>query len=139
MKLSKRTVVALFLIGLPLHTFLMMVLFGALRIPSNIIGILSTWKEGLVGCITLLIAVSQIWRKRPRFIRLTVTDCFVILFALWVGARLIWSYVVGSNLPLNATLYGLRFYLLPIALYAMGRLVPLNNHNLRQMLWGITQ
>ena len=137
MRLSRKSVALLFLIGLPLHTFLMMVLYGTLRIPSNVIGILSTWKESLIAFVTLLIVYSSISKSPIRFVRLTTTDCLILLFSLWLGIRLIWSYAVGSNLPLNATVYGLRFYLLPVALYAIGRLAPLKNHRLQQVFWGL--
>lgn len=135
-----------FLLLLPLHTFAMMVLFGALGMPSRVITVLSAWKEvlafGTAG-VVVTIGVVHLFRESGRRavarIRagLTSIDWLVILFSIWVIARTLYGFAFGSVIPLSAQVYGLRFYLVPIALYIIGRLIQMNAIHLRRALWGL--
>lgn len=128
-------VVWLFVIGLPLHTFVLMVLFGGLGLPRPIISVLSVWKELLaLGAATVFatrVLPQTLLRGR---VRLTGTDRWMVAFTAWIGLRLVLSHALGSGVPLGIEVYGLRFYLLPVGLYVIGRTAPLEPKTVARVL-----
>lgn len=129
----------IFLIGLPTHTFLMMILFGKLGIPEYVVTFLSAWKELLVIIIIIFAVVQfiiQILKDRQFVIPvLSVTDKFIALFIIWIIIRCIISLYTTSSISLSIYIYGLRFYLIPVGLYTIGRIGLLRQTNVRRMEW----
>jgi hypothetical protein len=145
-----RLVLWALVIGLPLHTFVMMVLVGPIGLLGRVVTVLSAWKELLaLGTATILLSLIALrafqdgaggWRMALARARAAVTwlDGMVALFALWVLVRAAWSLKFGSPIPVSAQLYGLRFYLVPLALYVIGRIVLLTPEQFRRLLWALT-
>ncbi len=134
-KLTLERLLWVFIIGLPLHTFVMMILFGVAGLPVWTITVLATWKELIAigaACIFILRALPALLRGP---IRITLSDQLVLLLIIWVFGRLTWSYFDGNVVPLTAQIYGLRFYIIPLALYAVGRLGILSDSVRNRLLW----
>ncbi|NNJ11446.1 hypothetical protein EKD04_014000 [Chloroflexales bacterium ZM16-3] len=133
--LNQSQLIWLFIIGLPLHSFISMVLYGMLHIPGGVITALSVWKElvALIAAVVFIIRAVPAIIHRP--IRITLVDSFVLLFAVWVFGRLCWSNVDGSAVPLQAQIYGMRFYIIPLSLYAVGRLAVLDVNAHEKLYW----
>lgn len=133
--LTQNQLIWLLIFGLPLHSFVSMILYGRLHVPSSVITVLSTWKEGVaLGAATIFIA-RALPTPLQRRLRLSNVDMLTLLFSAWLLARLAWANLDGSAVPLQAQVYGLRFYLIPLSLYAIGRLAPLSEANRERFYW----
>ena len=84
MKIGKKMVVMLFMLGLPLHTFLMMFLFGRVGVPANIIAALTIWKEAIIIALVAIICIRVVLIQNYQSMRLTRTDCLMALFSAWI-------------------------------------------------------
>lgn len=128
-------VIWVFMVGLPLHTFAQMVLYGGLGVPGGVIEVLSVWKE-LLALGAAGVFAARIW-TRPLLqgrLYLTRTDKWIAVFSVWVVLRLVLSRVLDTGVPLGIEVYGLRFYLLPVVLYVLGRTIQLRSRLLTRML-----
>jgi hypothetical protein len=121
--------------GLPLHTFVMMVLYGRLGLPAGIISALSVWKELLVlvaSLVFIIRALPSVLRQKLRF---TLIDIFALLLTIWISGHILWDNLLGTAVPPLAQAYGLRFYAIPLVLYAIGRLAPLKTLQRERCYW----
>jgi O-Antigen ligase len=123
------------IIGLPLHTLMMMFLYGTLRVPAGIITALATWKEALALCLAGVFMLRSLPTLARGRLRITLADILALAFGAWVMGRLLWSHLDGTAVPLQAQVYGLRFYIIPLALYVIGRLAPLSERGREQIYW----
>lgn len=123
------------IIGLPLHTITMMFLYGRLQVPTGIITALATWKEILALSAAGIFAVRALPTLARGRLRITLVDLLALAFGAWVIGRLLWSNLDGTAVPLQAQVYGLRFYIIPLALYMAGRLATLSQLGREQIYW----
>jgi hypothetical protein len=125
------------LAGLTLHTLVLMLLFGVVGVPARLITVLSAWKEVLVAVAAAGLILGLLFKGRWRSIRLVGADYLAAGLLLLVLVEGVVAMLPGHLLPFLAVLYGMRFYLVPLAAYAIGRLMPLSRRDLRVVLLAI--
>jgi hypothetical protein len=106
----------------------MMLMFAKLGIPASVVTPLSAWKEALaLGIGGFLLLRSSLIAVSVARIRVTFTDLCMAAFGIWVVMRLLLANLTGGQLTFTTQLYGIRFYLVPVCLYLIGRLAPLSH------------
>ncbi len=110
--------------GLPFHSLMVAVLFGALGFQAGTVRLLAAWKEIAVIGLIVLVIVRALLGKGPRvsvsWVDMAVVSLLLIAGGFFVAGK-VWLQV---ELPRGAELYGLRdigFFLL---LYFVGRASP---------------
>jgi hypothetical protein len=127
----RRPVLALyaFVVGLVLHNTVSLLLFAA-GVEGWQLTFVQSWKETLLA-VALTRGGWDLARGRRAF-RVTAVDVVAVVFAAAVVLyALIPQSALGGEASPKAELYGLRHYLLPVAAFFAGRLVPLRPFELR--------
>ncbi len=119
-----RVALLLLVIGLAAHNLAMALLWQA-GIPSGPFGLLSAWKEGVLLAALLIAGVATLRRRDG--LRGTWADAFALAYALVV---VVWWALpqgwLGGEATASGEAHAVRHHLLPVAAYALGRLVPLD-------------
>src|SRR5207245_130414 len=115
---------ALFIWLLPLHSLAITVLFGAIGLPATTVRVIAAWKELLIG-VLFAIAVTHALlgvgvQRHVHWLDLAVAALAFVALGYLVGAN-VWF---GSDLPVNAQLYGARDTAFVSLLYFVGRASP---------------
>jgi glycosyltransferase involved in cell wall biosynthesis len=118
----------IYVVALPLHNLLMALLFRATG-DITFVKFMQPWKEYILAVAFLRVGVpaARNWLQVRR-IRLTALDTVIVLFiALCALSVLLPSHVIH----LTGRIYGFRELVLPMSLYFLGRLLPLNRRDMR--------
>lgn len=132
------TALYIFIVGLPLHNFLMALLFQ-LTGSVTFVKLAQPWKEVLLALALARLAIpaAQAW-QRDRRLRLTLLDVVAVAFgALCVASTLLPAHAVAAGAtPISFTgrLYGLRQMIEPLAVYAVGRLAGLDRRTIQTVV-----
>ena len=127
----------LVLAGLTVHTLVLMVLYALVGLPGRYVTVLSAWKEGLVALAAVGLVGGAVLRRTGGSFRWMPSDVSAAALVALVIAEGFLAAAFSHLLPLTAVLYGMRFYLVPMAAYGVGRLMPLSERDLRMVLWAI--
>jgi len=110
--------------GLPFHSLMVAVLFGALGLQAGTVRMLAAWKEiavlGLVALVVFRTATGKGPRVTISWIDLAVGSLLVVAFAFFIAGHA-WLRI---ELPKGAGLYGLRDIAFFLLLYFVGRASP---------------
>ncbi len=111
---------------IPLYDGLLRVVTWQLRWPDSWIRILSLWKEGVVLLLFAVLLVQHLTGRRRLRWRLYQFD-------IWLLALLVLSLAyVPIATRLGIGVYGLRNYMLPLAVFVLARLIP---YSRRDLVW----
>lgn len=124
-----RLALGAFVVGLALHNLVMALLWD-LGLRGAGLDVVAAWKEAL-----LLVALAAVlWRSR-RLPAVTLADRLALVYALLVVAYAVlpqdW---LGGDATGRGVLLALRHDLVPVAAYALGRLVVLARPHVRRLL-----
>lgn len=124
------------LAGLTMHTLLLTLLVGAMHPSPSLVTALSAWKEALalVASGALLATAATGGLRRSAW---TGSDVIITAFLIVVGVGTAISLTAMQLLPRGAVLLGVRFYLVPLAVYCIGRLLPLRMQDVRVVLTAV--
>lgn len=110
--------------GLAFHILIIAVLFGALRLPTNVVRTIAAWKEMAVVLLLFVVGVRAATGRGAR-VRIGAADLCVMA---WLSLALIFflteNVVWGGNVPLNAAAFGVRDISFFLLLYFIGRATP---------------
>jgi hypothetical protein len=110
--------------GLPFHSLMVAVLFGAVGLDADTVRMLAAWKEILVLGMVVFVIFRAMSGKGPgvtiSWIDLAVGGLFLIAFAFFVAGEA-WLQI---ELPKGAGIYGLRDIVFFLLLYFIGRASP---------------
>lgn len=110
--------------GLPFHSLIVALLFGALGFEVGTVRMLAAWKEVLVVAMVVYVIFRAVRGKGPgvtiSWIDLAVSALFVIAIAFFVAGEA-WLQI---ELPKGAGIYGLRDIVFFLLLYFVGRASP---------------
>src|SRR5215212_2301694 len=110
--------------GLPFHSLMVAVLFGALGLDADAVRMVAAWKEILVLGMVVFVIFRAAAGRGPRvtisWIDMAVGALFFIAFAFFVGGDA-W---LRLELPKGAGIYGLRAIVFFLLLYFVGRASP---------------
>lgn len=106
-----------FVVMLPVYLMSLVMLYGVLGVPAIVIRLLQPWKE-IVLLLALIGACSRQWRVHVP-VTLRGIDWLVIVFVMLNVAYVL--FPVGTS-DFGVRLAGLRANLIPVPLYALGRL-----------------
>src|SRR5687768_11196152 len=110
--------------GLPFHSLMVAVLFGAIGFQADTVRMLAAWKEIAVLGLIAFVVFRAITGKGPRvaitWIDLTVGGLLFIAFAFFVAGHA-WLRI---ELPPGAAIYGIRDIAFFLLLYFVGRASP---------------
>jgi glycosyltransferase involved in cell wall biosynthesis len=129
---------ALFIIivVLPLHNLAMAFLLTQTGSVS-FVKLIQPWKEALVAVALARVLVPMVYRalrRRPAAVpslRLTPLDVIVALFVLLCAISVA---LPNHFISLTGRLYGFRDLVMPLAVYALGRLAPLSRRDLKAVV-----
>src|SRR6185312_16521174 len=109
----------IFVLALPLHNFLMALLFHATG-DATFVKLIQPWKEIVLAVALLRAGVPALlgW-LRTRRLRLTMLDALILLF---VGVCLVSVAIPSHSVTLAGRALGFRQLALPFAAYFLGRL-----------------
>ena len=118
-----RVALVVLIVGLALHNLVMGLLTGA-GVTGGALDVVSAWKELVL--LAALVAAALAAGSLPR---LMLADRLVVVYAAFVFLYLLLpqSWLDGSATT-RGELYALRHHLLPVAAYALGRLLALEGH-----------
>jgi len=110
--------------GLPFHSLMVAVLFGALGFQAGTVRMLAAWKEIAVIGLVVFVIVRAVLGKGPRvsvsWVDLAVGSLLLIAGGFFVAGH-VWLQI---DLPRGAELYGLRDIAFFMLLYFVGRASP---------------
>lgn len=110
--------------GLPFHSLMVAVLFGALGFRADTVRLLAAWKEIAVLGLVVLVVVRAVLGKGPRasisWVDLAVSSLLLIAGGFFIAGH-VWLQI---DLPRGAELYGLRDIAFFMLLYFVGRASP---------------
>jgi O-Antigen ligase len=110
--------------GLPFHSLMVAVLFGALGFRADVVRIVAAWKEiavlALIGFVIVRAALGKGPRASVSWIDLAVGSLLTIAGAFFVAGH-VWFQI---DLPKGAELFGLRDIAFFLLLYFIGRASP---------------
>jgi|GEM_PF-994012 len=110
--------------GLPFHSLMVAVLFGALGFRADVVRIVAAWKEIAVLALIGFVIVRAVLGKGPRasvsWVDLAVGSLVIIAGAFFVAGH-VWLQI---DLPKGAELFGLRDIAFFLLLYFVGRASP---------------
>jgi hypothetical protein len=123
-------VVGAFVVGLALHNLVMAGLWEA-GVRGGALDVVSAWKEALLAAALLLAC----WRLRG-LPPLVAADWLALAYTLFV---LVYAVLpqdwLDGGASTRGVLYGLRHDLVPVAAYALGRLVVVSAEERRRLGW----
>jgi hypothetical protein len=121
------TVVVVWLLAwLPLQTPVVMLVYQYGGLPAEAARGVLLVKDLVVAILLLVLAVRHIGHLRLRWF-----DWMAIAYVALVGIYSIVPWLFGSQLPLVAVAASARIFVLPVELYAVGRLAVVAGLNLR--------
>jgi O-antigen ligase len=126
-------VLYIFILFLPLHFLLLVILYAQFGLPSSFMRIVASWKEVLLFGTLAIVACSVLAKRRvPSFtwidgVALTWL-LLILLYALFHDLFFNWQ----SDMMVR--LYGIRDWLLYLVPYFIGRLVPVTEKQTRTIL-----
>ena len=110
--------------GLPFHSLIVAVLFGAFGISAAVVRGFAAWKEiaviGMICVVMLRAATGRGPRVSISWIDIAVSALLVIAGAFFIGGKVL----LQIELPPGAELYGLRDIAFFLLLYFVGRASP---------------
>ncbi len=110
--------------GLPFHSLMVALLFGALGLQADTVRMFAAWKEILVLWMVVFVIFRAMTGRGPgvtiSWIDLAVGALFFIAFAFFVAGEA-WLQI---ELPKGAGIYGLRDIVFFLLLYFVGRASP---------------
>jgi O-Antigen ligase. len=110
--------------GLPFHSLMVAVLFGALGFRADVVRIVAAWKEiavlALIGFVIVRAALGKGPRASVSWIDLAVGSLLIIAGAFFVAGH-VWLQI---DLPKGSELFGLRDIAFFLLLYFIGRASP---------------
>jgi hypothetical protein len=110
--------------GLPFHSLMVALLFGALGFQAGTVRLFAAWKEIAVIGLVILIVVRAVLGKGPR-VSISWVDLAVGSLLLIAGGFFIAGHVwLQIDVPRGAELYGLRDIAFFMLLYFVGRASP---------------
>lgn len=110
--------------GLPFHSLMVALLFGALGFQAGTVRLFAAWKEIAVIGLVILVVVRAVLGKGPR-VSISWVDLAVGSLLLIAGGFFIAGHVwLQIDLPRGAELYGLRDIAFFMLLYFVGRASP---------------
>lgn len=124
---SITTVLVLLLVWLPLQTPIAIIAYQYLHVPVHVDQAILLLKDAAVALLILAIAARTLVRAQFRLSALPWASVrwFDWLALLYVALLVVYSIVpwlLGSKLPLAAVAISFRDFLIPVELYALGRL-----------------
>ncbi|HEX6542370.1 MAG TPA: glycosyltransferase family 1 protein [Ktedonobacterales bacterium] len=126
-----RLALFVFVLLLPLHNFLMAVLYHATG-DATFIKVIQPWKEVVLAVALLRVGIPALlaW-MRTRRLRLVMLDVLVLLFA---GICLVSVAIPSDAVSLAGRMLGFRQLALPFAVYFLGRLAVPTRRELRWLV-----
>ncbi len=125
-----RLALAVFVVGLAFHNLVLAELWDA-GLRGRSLDVVAAWKEALLA----LALGAAAWRAR-RLPLATTADRLALLYAAFVVVYAVlpqgW---LGGNATTKGVLYSLRHDLVPVAAYALGRLVVLRAGDRKRLAW----
>jgi hypothetical protein len=115
-----------YLLLLAPHVLFMALLYGVVGLPPLVVRLLSAWKEGLLLLLLASILVRPVW---PRRLVITLPDLVLATYLSFVLFAT--ALALLRDTPLSALAYGVRDLLLPVAIYLVGRTLPLDEQRAR--------
>src|SRR5690348_5827208 len=121
----------IFVLALPLHNFLMALLYHATG-DATFIKIIQPWKEVVLAVALLRASVPALleW-LRTRRLRLTMLDALVLLF---IAICLVSVAIPSHQVSLAGRVLGFRQLAFPFAAYFLGRLAVPSRRNFRWLV-----
>ena len=110
--------------GLAFHSLVIAILFGPLQLPEPIVRDIAAWKEVALVLLVAVVLFRAISSRGPA-VPLVWTDFWIgSLFGLAVVYLVAGTLLLGSHVPLNTQLLGLRQAVFFMLLYFVGRATP---------------
>jgi hypothetical protein len=110
--------------GLPFHSLIIALLFGAVHFQASTVRMLAAWKELFVVGLVAYVLLRAVTGRGPRvwlsWVDIAVASLLLIAFAFFIGG----STLLRLDLPRVAELYGLRDGVFFLLLYFVGRASP---------------
>ena len=124
----------IFVLALPLHNFLMALLFHATG-DATFVKLIQPWKEIILAVALLRAGVPALlgW-LRTRRLRLTMLDALILLF---VGVCLVSVALPSHSVTLAGRALGFRQLALPFAAYFVGRLAVPTRRDFRWLVGAV--
>ncbi|HEU5348374.1 MAG TPA: glycosyltransferase [Ktedonobacterales bacterium] len=121
----------IFLLALPLHNFLMALLYHATG-DASFVKVVQPWKEVVLVIALLRVGLPALltW-VRARRLRLTALDVLVLLF---MGVCLVSVAIPNHEVPLVGRVLGFRQLAIPFIAYFLGRLAPPTRREFRWLV-----
>src|SRR5579862_2896307 len=121
----------IFVVGLPLHNLMMAFLYTETN-SQTFLKLAQPWKEVTLGVAMARVVIPSLYqwartRVRPRFSPL---DGMLALFFVLCGLSVVFSHAV----PLTGRLLGFRQLVVPMSVFALGRLAPPTRNQLRALV-----
>lgn len=110
--------------GLPFHSLVIAILFGALHYQASTVRVLAAWKELAVIALIFIVVLRAMTGRGPRVWLSWVDIAVGSLLVLALGFFLASDSLLRIELPRVAELYGLRDDVFFLLLYFVGRASP---------------
>ncbi len=127
-----------FIVLLPFHSLILTILLAQIKIGFGAVRAVAAWKEALLGVSVALAVGSLLYRVfiRKEKIHWIGMDLIVLIWvALVLLYLLLQNRIVGDfGISLSARLYGARDWLLYIAPFLVGRLLPFGESKIARAL-----
>ncbi len=121
----------IFIVGLPLHNFLMATLYAASG-SATVVKVAQPWKEALLALalVRAFAPVALEWLRTRRW-RLGLLDSLIVVFVVVCALSVVLpSPVIG----LGGRVYGFRDLVVPLGAYAVGRMAPFSRREVKGLL-----
>ncbi len=110
--------------GLAFHSLVIAILFGPLHLPEGLVRQIAAWKEIAVVLLVFTVFVRAVLGRGPK-VALTWTDFWIsALFTMALAYLVVGTLLLGTHLPINIQLLGLRQAVFFMLLYFVGRATP---------------
>ncbi|MGE5334604.1 MAG: glycosyltransferase [Nitrososphaerota archaeon] len=121
----------IFVLALPIHNFLMALLYHATG-DASFVKLVQPWKEVVLAIALLRVGLPALitW-VRTRRLRLTLLDVLILLFMAYC---LVSVAVPNHAVPLVGRVLGFRQLALPFVVYFLGRLAPPTRREFRWLV-----
>jgi O-Antigen ligase len=117
--------IAVLLLWLPLQTPAAIFAYQYLHVSPNVDRAILLLKDAAVGLVIAYLFVSLVRRHGLRGLRMLWFDWLALIYVGLLGAYSVIPVLAGSKLPILAVAASLREFLVPVELYALGRLAVL--------------
>lgn len=110
--------------GLAFHSLVIAILFGPLRLSEGLVRVLAGWKEVALVLLVVTVLLRSIVSRGPA-VSLVWTDFWIGgLFVVATVYLVAGTLLLGSHVPMNIQLLGLRQAVFFMLLYFVGRATP---------------